>query len=45
MSDIQYVLTDGKNYISNTNTGITIVGNIIKARKFTYEKATNFLKS
>lgn len=41
----KYVITDGKNYISSTNTGVTIVGNIMKARRFTYEKANNFLRS
>jgi hypothetical protein len=40
----QYVLTDGKNYISYAGCGITVVGNIIKSKQFTFEKANNVLK-
>jgi len=43
--DKQYVLTDGKNYISYVKTGITVVGNKSKAKKFTLEKANNMIKS
>ena len=46
MIKIEYIITDGRNYISRVKTGITVVGNIVKARRFsTYDKAKNVLKS
>jgi hypothetical protein len=41
-----YVLTDGDNYVSRVKTGVTVVGNISKAQRYsTLEKANNTLKS
>ena len=42
---MQYVITDGSNYISHVKTGLTVVGNINKAQVFSDEvKAINTLK-
>lgn len=43
---MQYVITDGSNYISHVKTGLTVVGNINKAQVFSDEvKAINTLKN
>jgi hypothetical protein len=41
-----YILTDGSNYVSQVKTGVTVVGNVSKAQKYsTIEKARHTLKS